>query len=421
MQEKYISDISLIVHAFLYIMFGIISLTMPIDSAKIFHIFSYIALISTSVISFILLIFKHKRDKQRPILIILTLILGIIIYYNPTYYLSLFPLIFGIYLFMLGTFKTAYYIIKLVNNKYNDFVLLFGLVMNFSLSFILVVNPYKNLELFITIFGIYLILNGFNYLHDFLRTNYPNIFKKKSNYFTAKIPIMTFTKPYEEYHKYKKKLDSNVTKISLKGKNIEPDIEVLIHVKSRYPGTFGHSDIVINNKVYSFGNYDDKTKKLWESLGDGVLFETPKEEYISFCTKYSKKMMFCFGLKLNEKQKLLVQNKLDKILSNTYRWYPDYVLDKKNKDKYNDYASTLAKNLDIKFYKFYKTSYKKYFLFYANCVKLVDDILGSSGLDLLKLDGLVVPGTYYDFLDKEFKLENSNVVSKSIYIYKEDK
>ena len=74
-----------------------------------------------------------------------------------------------------------------------------------------------------------------------------------------------------------------------------------------------------------------------------------------------------------------------------------------------------------KFYKFYRSSYKTYFIFFTNCVKIVDDVIGATGSDLLKINGALTPGTYYDYLDREFKRQNSNVITKEIYTYKNKK
>ena len=60
-----------------------------------------------------------------------------------------------------------------------------------------------------------------------------------------------------------------------------------------------------------------------------------------------------------------------------------------------------------------------YFLLSTNCVKLVDEIVGITGSDLLKINGVITPGAYYAFLEKELKKENSNVISKQIYTNKE--
>lgn len=54
----------------------------------------------------------------------------------------------------------------------------------------------------------------------------------------------------------------------------------------------------------------------------------------------------------------------------------------------------------------------------TNCVLLADEILGTSGIDILKISGLIAPGTYYEYFEREFKRKNSRVVSKKIYMDK---
>ena len=65
----------------------------------------------------------------------------------------------------------------------------------------------------------------------------------------------------------------------------------------------GHADLYFDNEIISYGNYDYHSIRVFESIGDGVLFTTPnKEKYIEFCQKNSKKTLFGFGLKLTDKQ-----------------------------------------------------------------------------------------------------------------------
>ena len=51
----------------------------------------------------------------------------------------------------------------------------------------------------------------------------------------------------------------------------------------------------------------------------------------------------------------------------------------------------------------------------TNCVKLVDDVVGTTGSDLLTINGVITPGAYYEYLENEFKKKNSNVITKQIY------
>ena len=83
--------------------------------------------------------------------------------------------------------------------------------------------------------------------------------------------------------------------------------------------------------------------------------------------------------------------------------------------QYNDYASVLYQNTGAKFYKFRSGRFQKYFVLGANCCRLADLIIGKSGIDLLKMNGIITPGTYYDYLNREFQKKNSIVVSRHIY------
>ena len=55
------------------------------------------------------------------------------------------------------------------------------------------------------------------------------------------------------------------------------------------------------------------------------------------------------------------------------------------------------------FYKFTSSKFKTYFVLSTNCVLLADSIVGEAGTDILSPQGFIVPGTYQDYLDLEFK------------------
>ena len=46
---------------------------------------------------------------------------------------------------------------------------------------------------------------------------------------------------------------------------------------------------------------------------------------------------------------------------------------------------------------------------------LADYIIGKSGIDLLKMNGVITPGAYYEYLNREFQKKNSMVISRKIY------
>ena len=161
-------------------------------------------------------------------------------------------------------------------------------------------------------------------------------------------------------------------------------------------------------------------------IGDGVVFTTTRDKYIPFCIEHSKKTIFAFGLKLTDRQKEKINKAIDNIFKDLVEWHPPYqvALDdakkrklkrKVNQNKYSDYASCLYHATNAKFYKFSKGKWKKYFVVGNNCCRLADYIVGKSGIDLLKMYGVITPGAYYEYLNREFKKKNSMVISRKIY------
>ena len=193
---------------------------------------------------------------------------------------------------------------------------------------------------------------------------------------------------------------------------IKPDMEVLVHVSGNGFNRIGHVDIIYNNKVISYGNYDNCSHKLFDSIGQGVLFYADKEKYIPFCIEHSKKIIFGFGIKLNKEQKKQIEIKLGEIMSNCYEWVLPY--DKSNLDSIN-YACKLYQTTKAKFYKFNSGKFKTYFVCGCSCCDLANEIIGSSGIDFLKMNGLISPGTYYDCLNREYVNRTGLVVSRNIY------
>ena len=120
-----------------------------------------------------------------------------------------------------------------------------------------------------------------------------------------------------------------------------------------------------------------------------------------------------FGLKLNNKQKDKVNKYIENLKKDLVEWKSPYQID--NDNKHNDYASALYKRTKASFYKFKKGNLKTYFLLGNNCCFLVDSIIGKCGIDQLKMNGIITPGTYYEYLNKEFMKKKSMVVSKNIY------
>ena len=410
MTEKAITKISLIINSILFITVGFIIIFYKTKYLDLFHLINSLLIIGLGGISLILNILKTKRIKDI-LLSLSTLGIGIFFYNNKRKFLSLFPIMFGIYMLVNGIIKFVTYVVfKKVENE-NFYNVLLGSVIDFIFSYIMIKEPSENIDNLTIILGIYIILFGVTYAKDFLKEIFPDIMRKKRKKRITLPIIVSSMMPYGVLLKINNALNSYETPVKVKNKKVSGnmDLEIFIHVKDTAIGRFGHADLCYKGMVYSYGCYDEKSKKLFESLGNGTLFKTSeRDKYLKFCTTNSDKTIFAFGITLTDKEKEKIEKRLKEIEDDTYSWNP------KESEK-NSYAQKLVKKTQAKFYKFKNSNYKTYFLMSTNCVKLVDDVVGTTGSDLLTINGVITPGAYYEYLENEFKKKNSNVITKQIY------
>lgn len=410
MTEKAVTKISLIINSILFITVGFIIIFYKTKYLDLFHLINSLLIIGLGGISLILNILKIKRIKDI-LLSLSTLGIGIFFYNNKRKFLSLFPIMFGIYMLVNGIIKFVTYVVfKKVENE-NFYNVLLGSVIDFIFSYIMIKEPSENIDNLTIILGIYIILFGVTYAKDFLKEIFPDIMKKKRKKRITLPIIVSSMMPYGVLLKINNALNSYETPVKVKNKKVSGnvDLEIFIHVKDTAIGRFGHADLCYKGMVYSYGCYDEKSKKLFESLGNGTLFKTSeRDKYLKFCTTNSDKTIFAFGITLTDKEKEKIEKRLKELEDDTYPWNP------KESEK-NSYAQKLVKKTKAKFYKFKNSNYKTYFLMSTNCVKLVDDVVGTTGSDLLTINGVITPGAYYEYLENEFKKKNSNVITKQIY------
>lgn len=199
-------------------------------------------------------------------------------------------------------------------------------------------------------------------------------------------------------------------------------VEVFVHTSDKKGlfGAMGHVDIAYNDRVYSYGNYDVLSERLFGTVGDGILFSVPKEDYINMCLHEEEKTLFAYGLDLTEMQQQSFEEELKRLLSLTVSFVPsnELVVEKEGV-KVPMYLSYLKKDLGADVYKFKTSKFKTYFVLSTNCVLLADTLLGKTGIDVVSVKGFIAPGTYQEYLDREYERPNSNVVTRKVYYSRE--
>lgn len=194
-------------------------------------------------------------------------------------------------------------------------------------------------------------------------------------------------------------------------------LEVFVHVLPNGFGSMGHIDFSYKGRVYSYGNYDLNSLHLKGTLGDGVLFTLDHDSYIDFCTKFGKTLLG-YKLVLTPEQEAGIEKELDALMALTVPWEPtDEVVDKDiNGNPVKPYIYRLRHDYDAEVYKFTQSRFKTYFVMSTNCVALADYVIGKAGTDIVSVKGFISPGTYQNYLDREFERPNSMVVAKDIYL-----
>ena len=375
------------------IFFAIISILLILGRDILYKNVIYLVAFILFLLSFFQLLkylfrkLSVKESSKTFSSLIFNFFISIIIISLPALSIALLPIIFSLYLFAFGTAQFIMCFLMIENgggDKIKNFI---GGVVYYSISLPILYSPIGNLSRFLIFLALYTLFLSLNFLYDFfsniISTNVKNKLKRRIRITLPK--IFESIIPYSVMTTINKSLDVyDYSYKSYKTKDMEPNLFILIHTSNRGVNKFGHMDIYFDGNVISYANYDEGSRKMFELFGDGVIFQTPN----------------------------YVRKRIDKIFSNTYSW--NYLEDL----KYNNgtsYAAKLYKCTKAKFFKFSSGKYKTYFVLGTNCCYLADDIVGKSGSDILSLNGIITPGTYYDYLEKELYRKKGIVVTKNIY------
>ena len=221
--------------------------------------------------------------------------------------------------------------------------------------------------------------------------------------------------------------DSNSAEMINKKKNDECSLEIFIHMADTFFGHVGHIDMCIHGKVISYGSYDESSYRFKGMIGDGVVEIIDRGKYIGFCLEEAGKHIVSFGIKLTDNEQEKLRNKLEEIFDNLTPWEPPVAVNERNHIKsvqYElDYASALYKKTGAEFFKFRDGPYSKfrtYFGLFTNCATLAEEITSSVGINLFDFSGILTPGTFYDYLNREYNRNSDFVISRNLYAMPEN-
>lgn len=420
---KYIGTASIALTGILYIVAGIILL---IRNDYVFSVISYVVLGYTILMTISGIFSSFKNFSIIKLLLAFApLIIGILLVVYPKQFSSLYAFFLGGYMLLLAVIKYIDFIILRANRTKGRYKVLFDAIIITGFALPLFMNASMNINRAFLITGIFCIFYGITVFGDFIDDITP--IEKKDQIkkrIRVNMPVLfTSLLPKKAVSTINKLLtvdDDGILEEESFKVNQVPDMEVFIHVTEKGFGTIGHADIYFEGKVYCYGNYDHLSLKLFGAVGDGVLFTTTnRDRYINFCAKTTGDSIFAFGLKLTDAQKDSVRKSIEELFTHLIPW--ESVLCRyelgmyKSETMPDDYASKLFKETGANMYKFKDTSFKAYFVATTNCVKLADRLVRATGIATALPNGILSPGAYYDYFDRQYRMKNSIVISKQTY------
>ena len=365
-------------------------------------------------------IHHHHGDYNGLFRSLLSIVASVILIWYQGVPQWLMVVLFGGYMLVYATACLMQWWLYRLDHVKGRLLLFFTALVLYVVGGIFLLSPSLTMDDMLILFGIYFILLGITYLRD----SFESLSSKTKNKVKRKIRItlpaivcaVIPAKTLNDINAYLK--DNEDYEYDDHSQEETPDLEVYVHVTDNGFGLLGHMDIGFEGTLISYGNYDVESYKLNSVIGDGVFFLSPIASTIENYLSVEKNNLFVYGLKLNEQQKDEIRQTINHIVAKGYRWYTK--IERENgfdhpQDYQEDYPSRLVYKTGAKFYKFRSGRFKTYFALGSNCVLLADSIIGRLGTDVLSMRGIITPGTYLDYLDKEYHKKGSMVVTRRFY------
>lgn len=430
MLEKSIKTSYLLILSLFFIIMGILLIVLKVTFANlVIKIIGY-GFIFKGLIKLLMLIYnKENRKKEFVTKEVLDIIFGVIIIGIKGTIIYLLPIVFSIYYLCIVIIRVVDYYIYQKNKFKGRLGILVSIVLNLIFSIIFAINPHIKTKYVMIIIGIYLIIIGVKTFSDFLFEVLPIKFVNKIK-LNIQIPIpeiFTAFIPQKLINLFNEVLEPNqvVTQYNHIKNTDKPDLEIILHLAKNGTAAMGHLEIAFDDIVYSYGNYDMHSRSLFQALGDGIILIVDKKKYIKYCVEKRNRYIIEFGLKLTDKEKQIIKKNIyDLVNNNTIDYFSDAQLMEQGKipkSKTTDMSSEIYLYAGGRYKKIIKGKYKKFFVLNNNCAMMVRSVLKTIGKDIIAINGILTPGAYYNYLNNQFILKNTNVITRKIYTKNEIK
>lgn len=365
---------------------------------------------------------RKRQPRPRIINAALSVLLGVLIALFPQIIDGGFGIGFGLWALLTSVVQLAY-AAQLRSTGTRGFARYLALAIVSGLfGLAMIANPISRLVNVRLVAGVYMLLYGFSVFISFLEAMFKWDLDNSRVLSRVRIlpPVMlTSLLPVWLLDKFNRMLERNNTDhIYEKPASDEARPEemsnvslvILFHLGRNVAMGYGHVDIALGNTVYSYGCYDDASSKLGGFYSDGTFMVAGLEPYLDYCRRWQRKTLVSFTMRLTIEQEMRVRNALDEILSDCAPWRPG----ERNSTAIGQSAHA-SRMFPIKYYKVKSGPFKIYSVFRTNCVAMAEMLVGQSGLKVLPTNGIITPGSYYAFLERQLKNPDSPIVRKTVY------
>lgn len=409
--------------------FCVLGLSFIFDSLAVWNWLYFTFVIGVSIAGIIKLfniIINYRRLSHKGMQFLDLLVWAIAVILSltiPKTFFALLPRLIGCWILLHAIIKIIVFYIRIKDHLPFQVLKVFYLCGDLIMAFYLLVNPGAHEEVISFFIGAYFFIYGGNTLLDLLREVLPHHSGDRlDQQLQLSIPpvLSAIIPPHLMSTLLDKDKEDEIQEhFDAIKKDIPVDLEVLIHLAPSGPAMFGHADMIYRGFVISYGCYDPHNRHLVGTLGDGVVIIAPKDTYIHNCLENENKTLISFGLSLHEEQK----QRLNKRLLEVFSTFVDFESDEQLKQKglpyqgeCDDYLSRVTRTSpQARYYKIKEGKLKTFFVVSSNCVYFLANMLSSVGLNLFDLSGIISPGAYYDFLNKQFKSHKGFIISRHLY------
>lgn len=412
MLKKAYTPLSLLISGIALLLFGVLLLLKPAETVSFLFSVAGILLWVAALDALLRWLPHRKADKASLISVILYIGLAAVVTWLPDPIRLTVSLVFGVWI-LLNALAKYLYGAQLIWTRSRGATLTFTeATLYFLFAIAVLLHPMTNFGSLTVLLGIHCIVSGIFRLIDAAREMLgtdiggkrvlQRVRIKPSVLWTALLP-MKLARMLEDPDEQEEIARWTRTESVLK--DPKPDLEIFFHLGKHVAMGMGHVDIALGDTVYAYGCYDDDSNRLFGVLSDGVLFSADRDAYVSFSVAHENKRLIGYGIVLTEEQKHAIQRRLAAFLEDCSDWQPQKPGE----------MMDMERDCTAKFHKIRKGPFQTYNVLTTNCVAVANILCGSGGVDLMNPQGIITPGTYCEFLDRQFRRPRSIVVSRTVY------